>query len=377
MRTYKEMVISLFLVLIIVITDMIDIMDMASDVLWVLSNTVDYFLESVELYQYVIWTLAAAYLIFVWLWWEPGTLWFVEWIGAFVWVSCLATGITYFDEWREVIALCVILLLMFGTYARLTHGTFSGVRNEGGGDEKRTIPKVQLIEPADNPTMASTPNTGVTPRIGTNQYPVTPSTAIKSRYQTPATSKKAKPATKFLENKMYKVSTEGYFSVLGWSVVFTIMGRDVLFYAQLTLLVVLFIALYLMYRFLNLKKVFLLIFRKIEHYIRQSNKLKVLCPRSVRGLGILMIRGQDVVIDVLRQSTNQVVSGTIVIILLLLLCLVAFFIFYTVHSEMLYLLQATSFFINNHLKTLDQLPSFNNSMASWDIGLSSVHTTGT
>lgn len=100
----------------------------------------------------------------------------------------------------------------------------------------------------------------------------------------------------------------------------------------------------------------------------------MLCPRSIRGLAILMIRGQNVVLGALRSSTNQVVSAAIVCLMLLAIILVSCFILYTVHSEVIYLLQATSFFINHHtsyhLKTLDS------SLGDISIGLKSVHSAG-
>ena len=34
----------------------------------------------------------------------------------------------------------------------------------------------------------------------------------------------------------------------------------------------------------------------------------VLCPQSLRGLAILLLKGENVVLSVLRRSTNQVLT---------------------------------------------------------------------
>ena len=39
-----------------------------------------------------------------------------------------------------------------------------------------------------------------------------------------------------------------------------------------------------------------------------QSRFSVLCPQSLRGLAILMMKGQTVVLGVLRRSTNQVIQ---------------------------------------------------------------------
>eukprot|EP00116_Pleurobrachia_bachei_P008385 sb/3468647/ len=87
-----------------------------------------------------------------------------------------------------------------------------------------------------------------------------------------------------------------------------------------------------------------------------------------------MMKGQDLVLRILRSSTNQVVSASIVLLMLLCMALISCFILYTVHSEVIYLLQASTYYINTH--TSHHLQSFNTSMIDWSAGLTSAHSAG-
>ena len=122
LTTYKEMITSLLIILAILLTDMIDFIDMFTDLVEYISLTAGYGLETLEQYNYVVWTLAAGYLVLVCLWWGPrsgGYYPLVEWVAMPIWALIIATMISYLGQWRDLIAICVFSVLGCGTYAAL------------------------------------------------------------------------------------------------------------------------------------------------------------------------------------------------------------------------------------------------------------------
>ena len=294
--TYKEMISSLLIILAILLTDMVDIIDMCNDLIVSISFTAGYGLEILEQYNYVVWTLAAGYLVLVCVWWRPGSGGYyqaVEWLAMPIWALSIATMISYLGQWRDYIAICVFSVLGCGTYAALTNyktakeeSSFENGSSTTGPAPKNGVPeeedvamttpaikkvkvKVDLVE--ETPHSSSTPLQNI-PRPYTT--PATNKTTNKTRYQTPATSRRPikQASLKFLENNN-RISTDKYFSLLGWTVLFTLIGRDVFFVLRLACLLIIFLATCQLCRVLRLTE--RLVF--FSSLLLRRNKFKYTC----------------------------------------------------------------------------------------------------
>ena len=285
--TYKEMIAALLIILSILLTDMIDVMDMCNDLLDSISLTAGYTLETLEQFNYLVWTLAVGYLVLVCVWWKPrsgGYYKFVEWLAMPIWALTIATLISYLGQWRDYIAICVFSVLGCGTYAALTSYKGVEVGVEGGSGSSSTgtasiIKKPVIVEEQEEgkeredqetPLMKKrvelieeTPHSSSTPIQSVPASRLATPAPNKTKFQTPATSKRPgqTPATsrrpikqaslKFLENNN-RISTDKYFSLLAWTVLFTLIGRDVFFVIRLVCLLIIFLAACQLYKILGL-----------------------------------------------------------------------------------------------------------------------------
>ena len=261
--TYKEMIASLLIILLILLTDIIDILDTAHDFFSALCVMSNLGLDTLQRFHYIVWTLTLGYLVVVWLRRNLASdsyHQFIEWLAMPIWILCIATIISHLGPWRDLIAIFVFAVLGCGTYAALINGRVSETQVTNGTPEfKKDIAGVL----ADLPSSTSTPIAVATPcALAPRPTPsrwATPATALKSKYQTPATSKRSKAAAvkhaseKFLERKN-KVNTDKYFSVLGWLVLFTLIGRDIFLVIRLFCLLLIFLALWQVYKMLGLRK---------------------------------------------------------------------------------------------------------------------------
>ena len=292
LTTYKEMITSLLIILAILLTDMIDFIDMFTDLVEYISLTAGYGLETLEQYNYVVWTLAAGYLVLVCLWWGPrsgGYYPLVEWVAMPIWALIIATMISYLGQWRDLIAICVFSVLGCGTYAALisyrgndsvpeakgssasttsastttgtttstgAHWKIKQVRIEEEGEDVFTpVIKKRMDLIREVPHSSSTPINTPAPSGFTTPAPSRFSTPApnKTRYQTPATSRRPikQASLKFLENNN-RINTDKYFILLAWTVLFTLIGRDVFFVLRLSCLFCIFLAACQLYKFLGL-----------------------------------------------------------------------------------------------------------------------------
>ena len=248
MTTYKEMLLSLLLILITLLTDMVDLFDTGLDLITLCTSLFGSTLGVLERWSVVVWTVVAGYLGLVW--WRRSRV--VELLATPVWVLVIATVISHLGEWRSLIALFVFTVLGSGAYIALTeYAATPTTAAEGGSslrerfealdqrdheyDPNAPIPRKKKVELRTDPITTSTP----TQRNRAFSTPATSAPTHKSRYQTPATSRKTRPvkqaSLKFLEAKNV-VSTEKYFTVLAWSVFFTVVSRDVTLTLQLSCL---------------------------------------------------------------------------------------------------------------------------------------------
>jgi len=359
MRTYTELIIAFLLLMLCVVTDLIDLFDLSSDLINIGGEMSSFCLEFLESYNLIVWTIAIGYLITIALWWTPGTSPYLEWMSLPVWVLCVATIISYFGPWRNLIAVGVFLILGCGTYAAVMD--YSNKRRG-----------VQLNTSGENMDMsAGTLNLG--PKV---EQPTT---------STPATSRKPPPITSNAPGILSTPKpaqgsvTDKYFSVLGWCVVLIILGRDVGLVMRIGVMVLIMVFLKVACSKLYIRSAAHSAWHRVETLIVSSSgsRLRALCPPSVRGLGLLMVKGERVVINALRLSTNQVVSAIMVVMIIITLLLAMFFVFYKVHSESLYILQAVSLYVNTHIESSHSL--INSSISSMGFmtnGLASAHSAG-
>lgn len=356
MRTYTELIIAFILLMLCIVTDLIDLFDLSSDLMNIGGDMSSSCLEFLESYNLIVWTIAIGYLIMIALWWTPVTSPYLEWMSLPVWVLCVATIISYFGPWRNLIAVGVFLILGCGTYA-----AFMDYSNKRRG--------VQLNTSGENmDTSAGTLNLG--PKV---EQPTT---------STPATSRKLPPISPGILSSPKPAPgsvTDKYFSVLGWCVVLIILGRDVGLVMRVAVMVLLLVFVKVVCSKLYVRSTAHKVWHRVEALIVSSSgsRLRALCPPSVRGLGLLMVKGERVVINALRLSTNQVVSAIMVILIIIFLLLAMLFVFYKVHSESLYILQAVSLYVNTHIESSHSL--INSSISSMGFmtnGLASAHSAG-
>ena len=259
------MIAALLIILFILLTDMVDILDTFNDITYYLFSVSNFGLDTLHRFHYVVWTLVLGYLVVVCLW-KEAKYQVVEWLAMPIWILCIATIISHLGPWRDLIAIFVFAVLGCGTVAALAN-----YKMPDGQESKSGTP---LFKPKvvayDLPNSSSTPIVPEAPAFTPGPTPsrfATPATAFKSRYQTPATSKRAiftkQASLKFLERKN-KISTDKYFSVLWWLVIFTLIGRDIFLVIRLFCLLLVFLAIWQIYKILGLRKRYV-----IDHVVVQ------------------------------------------------------------------------------------------------------------
>ena len=378
--TYREMVVSLLLILLVLVTDCVDLVDMVNEGVYWLDAMTSWTLDTLHQNSILVWTLGVGYLLLVALWWNPAREGVcarcVQWGAIPMWGICLATVISYCGVWRDTIAVCASGIFGCGTFAFFTdfrEPPSPSIRDSFVAlDSEKMGKRVGIIEPAHStpiPRRAGRSLHGPTPFV-------TPATHAPSRFQTPATSRRPlkQGSVKFLENNS-KVSSERYFIVLAWTVLFTLMGREIGLVGRLVCILVLLLAAAKLYQLLQITDRVKGVLVRVWVSVSKAAKFKVLFPQSLRGLAILLLKGQSKVLELLGKSINQVVSASIVLLMILGCMLASCFVLYTVHGEVLYLLKATSLLVDTH--TSEHLKNLQSSgLTDWSVGLSSAHGAG-